>query len=223
MEMRQLIRRSTVVGAALVVVGVTAVSGSAAADAPERGDRAPDAVVRITEQVQALRADAPERATGFEFTDVRSVAGGFRAGGNDSPVAADLASRDQSRVLVESRRFGRVVLVPTKDGPGFCASFRAPGYLVEREVTCVAGLDDSGIAPSFGHDAVNGFIAYGIAADDVSGVDVHLASGAIARASLEHNVFVWSSLDLDDAPVALTSHRASGDVSVDLPAYVIGR
>lgn len=173
--------------ASLVAGGSAAAGQTGALDGIFRDD-AP-----ATKQIDQLTNPAGERATEEEYDYIRGLLEVPARAKSDLPSA--LASRDESRVIVDDERVGRVVSVPTRDGAVSCLLHAPPsgasvgGCAVRfSELGLLAASKTARIEPTL---AASKF--YGIASDDVDRIAAELDDGTIVPISLVENAFYWEA------------------------------
>jgi hypothetical protein len=110
----------------------------------------------------------------------------------------------ESRVLSKAGANGRVVAFPINEGKGLCL-VRTMDNESEGRRSCWPEFPETGILASWEYgDAVK---AYGVAADDVTGVVLKLKSGASVDVPVVNNLFKWESADLSTSIVSIDSIR----------------
>ena len=204
----------SIVAVAGVLVGATASNGAdATGPTPARE------LNSVQQDIAALRG-AGARPSAAEYGRIKAVASQPKLDvDNAAPVASELAPIDGARVLSNDPTVGRIVAVPAADGDGLCFSQDLPPRFKVGSVSgCNGRIDEDGLMLSYGQvEGVNGWVVFGIAADDVDAVTVTTEAGVQASVPVSGNAFMWTSEDGADVPISVTSEQGSSSVERELP------
>ncbi|MCW2924508.1 MAG: hypothetical protein JWM98_1912 [Thermoleophilia bacterium] len=178
----------------------------------------------VVNKLDQFRNPDVERATAAEYealTATTMVPGVKRLGviRDDEMVALyHLAPIDESRVVVDDPRVGRVVAVPTSDHEVMCELYRRPDAVeaIGGSGGCGANFDAQGLSVGYGTQFDRGsdkiHSIFGMASDDVDRVELGFADGSTERVTLVDNALYWSS---ERTPTTIQTMR--GDVRSSEP------
>ena len=216
-------RRTLLIAAAIVIVIASIALASDDVRDALSGDASP------ARQVDQLRSDEGERVTPEEYD---RLVGASVVVAADPGAKGQLASRwalapiDDSRVIVDDAKVGRVIGAPTADGSTICLGYVPPSGS-DPLYGCGIELDAAGVLSAVARsgDARSVDVAwevYGLAADDVTAVELHLADGTTSVAALRSNGFYWTGRGPDSEPMELFTTRDGRSERADFRGSRVG-
>lgn len=188
--------RALLVAAAVLALGGGAIAFGAEVVDTILGDDAP-----TSQHIDQFQREDVERATAKEYKQVVSInmvpprrpKGAPKIFPESEMVPLyELAPIDKSRVVVDDKRVGRLVAVPSLDGKEMCFLHTSSSVGLGTG-GCTDRMPPHGVISSGGWVSDVGFLFSGFAADDVSRIDIRTTDGKLHQVTLVENAFSWAS------------------------------
>ncbi|MBC7594959.1 MAG: hypothetical protein H7288_13645 [Kineosporiaceae bacterium] len=206
------------IGSMALAISATALSLAAASQGEEAPapDRTPDTGTNVSHLISSLKG-----GTNITADDQRAV-GSLTdkiAGANDNP-STDSLDFAKARVITDNSEQGRWVLVPSKEGGGYCLRIQLPDRIVPGHdtVTCAPGVDTQGyVAGLIQGSELDSKVILGITTDAVKSITIAAKNGETTELNPSNNVFVITGPTANSAD-RLTFVEGEGASTFSVPS-----